>query len=138
MTLTRRLLLLALISVLPAIVIWAFTEVSLRRAREAEVNDLVVRQAQLATAELDHIFDGVNSLLLAMAETPSIRSFNMQTCNTYLRSVQQKVPHIAAFVVLDMEGAVRCNDKGLINADLRFKDRAYFQDAIAKKAFSVG
>jgi Tfp pilus assembly protein PilE len=37
MTLTKRLLLLALISVLPAIVIWTYTEVSLRRARETSV-----------------------------------------------------------------------------------------------------
>ncbi|MXQ12597.1 sensor histidine kinase [Microvirga makkahensis] len=138
MTLTRRLLLLALISVLPAIVIWAFTEVSLRRAREAEVNELVIRQAQLAASEIDHIFDGIHSLLLAMDETPSIRRFDMPACNAYLRSVHQKVPHVVAFVVLDLQGAVRCNDRGFINTDLRFRDRPYFQDSISRKAFSIG
>ncbi len=138
MTLTRRLLLLALISVLPAIVIWAFTEVSLRRAREAEVNELVIRQARLAASEIDHIFDGIHSLLLAMDEAPSIRTFDMPACNAYLRSVHQKVPHVVAFVVLDLQGAVRCNDRGFINTDLRFRDRPYFQDSIARKAFSIG
>lgn len=138
MTLTRRLLLLALISILPAIVIWAFTEVSLRRAREAEVNDIVIRQAQLAASELDHIFNGVNSLLLAMDETPSIRTFDTPACNAYLRSVQQKVPYIVGFVALDLDGEVRCNSTGLINSDLRFKDRTYFEDTLVKKGFSVG
>ncbi len=138
MTLTRRLLLLALISVLPAIVIWAFTEVSLRRAREAEVNELVIRQAQLVASEVDHIFDGIHSLLLAMDEAPAIRTFDMPACNTYLRSVHQKVPHVIAFVVLDVTGAVRCNDRGFFNADLRFSDRPYFRESIAKGDFSIG
>jgi len=138
MTLTRRLLLLALISVLPALVIWAFTEVSLRRAREAEVSELVIRQATLVASEVGHIFDGVHSLLLAMDETPSIRSFDRLACNAYLNSVHQKVPHIIAFVVLDLDGAVRCNDRGFINTDLRFKDRPYFQDSLAKRAFAIG
>jgi len=138
MTLTRRLLLLALISVLPAIVIWAFTEVSLRRAREAEVSELVIRQARLAASEVNHIFGGVHSLLLAMDETSSIRTFNTPACNAYLHSVHRKVPHIAAFVVLDTDGAVRCNDRSFINTDLRFKDRSYYQDSLAKKAFSIG
>ncbi len=138
MTLTRRLLLLALISVLPALVIWAFTEVSLRRAREAEVNDLLIRQAQLAASELDHIFNGVNSLLLAMDETGSIRTFDTPNCIPYLEAVQKKVPYIVAFVALDLDGAVRCSNTGLINPDLRFKDRAYFRDTIARNGFSVG
>jgi len=70
MTLTKRLLLLALISVLPAIVMWTYTEVSLRRAREAEVNDLVIRQARVAGSELERIFDGIHSLLIAVDEAP--------------------------------------------------------------------
>ncbi|SCX89915.1 sensor histidine kinase [Microvirga guangxiensis] len=138
MTLTRRLLLLALISVLPALVIWAFTEVSLRRAREAEINDLVIRQAELAASEVDHIFEGINGLLLAMDEAPAIRSFDAPACNAYLHSVQQKVLHIVSFVVLDLNGKVHCNDRGFINSDLRFKDRPYFQDTITRKGFSIG
>ncbi|WP_243367845.1 sensor histidine kinase [Microvirga solisilvae] len=138
MTLTRRLLLLALISVLPAIVIWAFTEVSLRRAREAEVNDLVIRQAHLAASELDHIFNGISSLLVAINETRSVRGFDTFNCNNYLRSLQEKVPYIAAFVVLDLDGAVRCSSTGLLNSDLRFKDRPYFRETLASNKFLIG
>jgi PAS domain S-box-containing protein len=138
MTLTRRLLLLALISVLPAIVIWAFTEVSLRRAREAEVNDLVIRQARLAASELDHIFNGINSLLVAIDETRSVRGFDTLNCNNYLRALQQKVPYIAAFVVIDLEGAVRCSSTGLLNPDLRFKDRSYVRETLAENKFLIG
>lgn len=138
MTLTRRLLLLALISVLPALVIWTYTEVSLRRAREAEVNDLVIRQAQLASSELQRIFDGINSLLLAVDETPSIRSFDTPVCNTYLHSLQEKVPYLKGFAAMDLEGAVRCTSAAQVDPVLRFQDRSYFRETLATRQFTNG
>jgi PAS domain S-box-containing protein len=138
MTLTRRLLLLALISVLPAIVIWTFTEVSLRRAREAEIHEQAIRQAQLAGTELERIFDGVRNLLIAIEETPSIRTFDTPACSSYLGSLQQKVPQVRAFIALDLEGRVRCSSGETAYPDLRFTGRFYFQDTLAKRQFIVG
>lgn len=138
MTLTRRLLLLALISVLPAIVIWTYTEVSLRRAREAEVNDLAIRQAQLVGAELERIFDGIHSLLLAVDETPSIRSFDTAACSPYLKAIQEKVPYILSFVAMDISGHIRCRPVGTIDTQHYYADRAYFHDALGKMGFVVG
>ena len=138
MTLTRRLLLLALISVLPAIVIWTYTEVSLRRARQAEVTDLAIRQARLALSELERIFDGVESLLVAVDETPSVRTFNTRLCNAYLQSLQRKVPHLLSVVALDEQGVVKCSQGDLPGEEARFADRPYFKDALERQAFAVG
>jgi PAS domain S-box-containing protein len=129
---------LALISVLPAIVIWAFTEVSLRRAREAEIHDQVIRQAQLAGSELERIFDGVRSLLTAIEGTPSVRAFDTPVCNSYFHSLQQKVPPVRAFVALDLEGRVRCSSGTPDNPDLRYMHSFYFQEALAKQQFVIG
>ena len=138
MTLTRRLLLLALISVLPAIVIWTYTEVSLRRAREAEVTELAIRQARLAGAELERIFDGVHGLLLAVDETPSIRAFETAACSPYLKAIQEKVPYILSFVAIDLNGYVRCRPSGTIDTKRRFSVEFYFQNALATRGFVVG
>jgi PAS domain S-box-containing protein len=138
MTLTRRLLLLALISVLPAIVIWTYTEVSLRRAREAEVNDLAIRQAQLVGAELERVFDGIHSLLLAVDETPSIRSFDTAACSPYLKAIQEKVPYILSFVAMDISGHIRCRPLGTTDTQHYFADRAYFHEALSRLGFVVG
>jgi PAS domain S-box-containing protein len=138
MTLTKRLLLLALISVLPAIVIWTYTEVSLRRAREAEVNEIAIRQARVAGSEIERIFDGVNSLLLAVDEAPAIRAFDSPVCNAYLRSLQKKVPYLLAFVALDREGRIRCQQAELPAGDFHFDRRPYFQDALRTQEFVVG
>ncbi|WP_445504970.1 HWE histidine kinase domain-containing protein [Microvirga sp. G4-2] len=138
MTLTRRLLLLALISVLPAIVIWAFTEVSLRRAREAEVNDLAVRQAQLVGAELERIFDGIHGLLLAVDETPSIRAFDTAVCSPYLKAIQEKVPYVLSFVAMDISGHIRCRPTGTVDTQHYYADRPYFHNALGMMGFVVG
>jgi PAS domain S-box-containing protein len=138
MTLTRRLLLLAVISVLPAIVIWTYTEVSLRRAREAEVNDLAIRQAQLVGAELERVFDGIHSLLLAVDETPSIRSFDTAACSPYLKAIQEKVPYILSFVAMDISGHIRCRPLGTTDTQHYFADRAYFHEALSRLGFVVG
>ncbi|WP_052002911.1 HWE histidine kinase domain-containing protein [Microvirga sp. BSC39] len=138
MTLTRRLLLLALISVLPAIVIWTYTEVSLRRAREAEVNDLAIRQAQLVSAELERIFDGVQGLLLAIDETQSIRNFDTPVCSPYLKAIQEKVPYILSFVAMDISGHIRCRPTGTIDIQHYYADRPYFHNALGQKGFVVG
>ncbi|MET0530110.1 MAG: HWE histidine kinase domain-containing protein [Microvirga sp.] len=138
MTLARRLLLLALISVLPAIVIWTYTEVSLRRAREAEIHEQAIRQAQLAGSELERIFDGIKSLLTAIEETRSIRGFDTLVCSNYLKSLQQKMPQVWTFVALDLEGQVRCTSGKPSYADLRFTNRFYFQEALARRQFVIG
>ena len=138
MTLTRRLLLLALISVLPAIAIWTYTEVSLRRAREAEVTELAIRQARLAGAELERIFDGVHGLLLAVDETPSIRSFDTAACSPYLKAIQEKVPYLLSFVAIDLNGYVRCRPSGTVDTRRRYSVELYFQNALATRSFVVG
>lgn len=139
MTLTKRLLLLALISVLPTIVIWTYTEVSLRHAREAEVNEFVIRQARLAATEMERVFEGVHGLLTAIDETASIYTFDAPVCRAYLHSIQQKVPHILSLVVLDLEGRVRCSQSYLPNAtERRFTERSYFQEALKTQQFSIG
>ncbi|WP_230533303.1 sensor histidine kinase [Microvirga roseola] len=138
MTLTRRLLLLALISVLPAIVIWTYTEVSLRRAREAEVNELAIRQARLVGGELERIFDGVHSLLLAIDEVPSIRNFDTPTCSPYLKAIQEKVPYVLSFVAMDLSGHIRCRPTGTIDTSYYFTDRVYFHNALNQRGFAIG
>jgi PAS domain S-box-containing protein len=137
MTLTKRLLLLALISVLPAIVIWTYTEVSLRRAREAEVNDLVLRQAKLAGSEVERIFDGIHSLLIAVDEIPSIRAFNTAACSSYLQNLQERVPYLVAIIALDRDGAVKCSGAQSVDGG-RYSNRTYFQEAVAQNSFVIG
>lgn len=137
MTLTRRLLLLALISILPAIAIWTYTEVALRRAREAEVHDLALRQAELAASELDRIFQGVETLLIAMSAASEIQNPAAGECPRFLREIKARLGQLASIALLDPQGHVLCRDTAA-PADLPFDERPYFGEAIAAGGFTVG
>ena len=65
MGLKSRLLLLVLISLLPAVAIQAYTSYSLRSYQEAEVQRQAVRDAELVTSELERLFEGIRNLLTA-------------------------------------------------------------------------
>jgi HAMP domain-containing protein len=137
MTLARRLLLLALLSVLPAVAIWGFTEVALRREREAEVKDLALRQAQLAASELERIVQGVRSVLTAIGEMPAMRTLDAPACAAYLRGLQPKVPHLVTIGVLDREGRALCANHALSSA-VHVGDRPYFRETIETGEFTIG
>lgn len=136
MTLTRRLLLLALISVLPAIAIWTYTEVSLRHAREAEVHDFALRQAQLASSELERIFEGIHSLLIAIAEVPSVRGFADADCMAYLQKLQVRVPYLDAIIIVGADGQPRCQEGAA--PQVSFNDKDYFQEALKTSGLVTG
>jgi hypothetical protein len=92
MTLTRRLFLLVAVALLPAVAIQAYNEIDLRWSRTVEVHDLARRQAQLAASELERIFEGIQNLLAAVAEVPSVRASDTPACVAYLATLQAKVP----------------------------------------------
>ncbi|MFO1070939.1 MAG: ATP-binding protein [Geminicoccaceae bacterium] len=137
LTLTQRLFVLVGIALLPAVAIQAYNELDLRRAREREIHDLALRQAQLAASELDQIFNGVRGLLMAVAEVRSVRALDTPGCVAYLATLQPKMPYLASIAAIDLEGRVACR-QAPPPVDLRFDDRSYFKEAIASGGFVVG
>ena len=137
MRLTQRLFLLVLIALLPALAIQAYNEFDLRRTRQAEVDEMALRQAQLASSELNQIFEGIHNLLIAVAEVPSVRSFAAEECAAYLATLQPKVPYLKTIAAIDMEGRVVCRQSPA-PPELRLTDRSYFREALESGVFLVG
>jgi signal transduction histidine kinase len=137
MRLTQRLFLLVLIALLPALAIQAYNEFDLRRTRQTEVDDMALRQAKLASSELNQIFEGIHNLLIAVAEVPSVRSFVSEECAAYLAILQPKVPYLETIAAIDMEGRIVCRQSPA-PPELRLTDRSYFTEALEGGAFLVG
>ena len=91
-----------------------------------------------SSAEIERIFDGIHSLLLAIDEIPSIRAFDTPSCSPYLKAIQEKVPYILSFVAMDISGHIRCRPTGTVDTQHCFADRPYFQDALDVKGLVVG
>ncbi len=137
MRLTTRLILLALIAVIPAILIQTYGLFEIMRSREAEVHAEALRQAQFASSEIDRVLEGVRNLLTAISTANEVRRLDEATCSPFLARLESKVPHLDSIAVMDAQGRLRCASVST-KADLRFADRSYFQAAIGGRDFVVG
>src|SRR5688572_9570609 len=72
MGLRVRLFLLVLIAVLPAIAIQIYTEIDLRRSREAEIHEDALRHAGTVAGAMLEILEGSRQLLVALARLPPV------------------------------------------------------------------
>jgi PAS domain S-box-containing protein len=135
--LTYRLILLALVALLPAIGIQAYNAYELWREREAEVRDQALDQALLAASELDRIVEGVRSLLIAVASATSIREFDAALCVPYLAALVPRTPHLVSISAADATGTVRCR-QSLPAPVVGVADRPYFGAIMGGADFVVG
>jgi PAS domain S-box-containing protein len=134
--LTTRLILLALIAVIPAILIQTYTLFDIRRSRQAEVHDEALRQAQLAASELDRVLEGIRNLLVAISSSNAVQAFDAR-CSPFLVRLEARVPHLDSIAVMDSAGRLRCASVAT-KTNLTFADRSYFQTAITGREFVVG
>jgi PAS domain S-box-containing protein len=135
--LTTRLILLALVAVIPATIIQTYSLFELRRDRHAEVHGEALRQARLAASEIDRVVEGVRNLLTAVSSTNAVREFDVARCSPFLGRLETRVPHIDSIAVIDDRGRLRCASE-VKQAGLTFGDRTYFQAAMAGPGFVVG
>src|SRR5262245_38809635 len=108
-SLLSRLFALVIAAILPAIAIQAYTEVDLRRTRQAEVRDEVRGLAKVAAAEQQQIIQGIRQAMVALSEIPAIKEKDGQGCNAYVARLQQRFPEFIVLIVVDMNGDAFCN-----------------------------
>jgi PAS domain S-box-containing protein len=135
--LTSRLILLALVALLPAIAVQVYNAFDLRRDREEEVRDIAVAQAQFASSEVDKILEGVRSLLIAVSTVESVRTFDAAQCVPYIAALLPRVPLLADISVIDAEGRLRCRQI-LPQEETTYSDRPYFVQAVQGPEFVIG
>lgn len=137
MTLTQRLLLLGLLSLLPVILVVLYLQYELRTERESEARQLVARQTQQANAEMKRLVEGMEALLLAVASAPSVRSLDQANCSDYLNVLGAKMPDVAGIGVLDLDGNLRCTSRKVPDS-LNYADRDYFKEVLERQHFVIG
>ena len=137
MSLRSRLLLLCAVALIPAVLVVAFLEVELRRGRETEVNDAVVRQTQQATSEVARVVEGARALLGAVASAPSIQALDEPACTEFLQRVTRNRQIIRSIGVLAADGRLRCTRRTEENRP-SYADKPYVAEALRTGAFTVG
>src|ERR1700757_3461356 len=80
-SLTVRLIILVVIAVCPAIVIQAYNEYELRKAREADIRQQVVQITKQFGEEVGELREGARQLLLALAQLTPVRARDSGACS---------------------------------------------------------
>src|ERR1700694_3787969 len=87
LSLTLRLILMAVIAALPAVGVQFWNEYDLRRARTQELEEQVLRLASLQSAEIDRLAEGARQFLVALAQLPQIISKDASACAGLLAQI---------------------------------------------------
>src|ERR1700730_11133024 len=86
--LTLRLIILMLIAVLPAIVIQAYNEYMLRKAREADIRQQVIQITKQFGEEIGELREGARQLLLALAQLAPVRLRETAACSDQFTALE--------------------------------------------------
>jgi two-component sensor histidine kinase len=138
MSLTKRIVGLVALALMPALAIQGYNEYALRTARGEVVRAEAMRTARSVAADLGQFGRGVRQALGILAEVPEIRGKNPEVCTPYLRTLLDKVPGAFFFAVVDADGSVVCNTLGSPRGAYSLGNRRYFQDAMRSGGFVVG
>lgn len=138
MSLTKRIMGLVALALMPALAIQGYNEYALRTARGEAVRAEAMRTARSVAADLGQFGRGVRQALGILAEVPEIRGKDPEVCTPYLRTLLDKVPGAFFFAVVDADGSVICNTLGSARGAYSLESRRYFQDAMRTGGFVVG
>lgn len=138
MPLTKRIVGLVALALMPALAIQGYNEYALRSARGEAVRGEAMRAARSVAADLGQFGRGTRQVLGILAEVPEIRDKDPETCTSYLKTLLGKVPGAFFFGVADADGTIVCNTLGSARGAYSLADRGYFQDAMRTGVFAIG
>lgn len=135
MTLRARIYLLVALALAPAFALLIFDHHQSVQRQEADAEQQALRSTWLVSAELDQVFNGIETLLRAAAQTPIVSAFRNPECTDYLARLEQVIPSAGSILAFDAQGRMRCGRSNLVGT---VADRDYFRDAIKADGLVVG
>jgi hypothetical protein len=130
-----RLILLVLLSVIPALVITYLSGQEQREQAKQQAVDDAYRYTRLIAGFQQSQVDGARQLLQAVSLEP--RVLDPQVCQPFLERLHSVYSIYAAFSVASPDGTIYCSS---VRTDktVNIADRLYFQQALQEKKFSIG
>lgn len=138
MSLTKRIVGLVALALVPALAIQGYNEYALRAARSEAVRGEAMRAARSVAADLGQFGRGTRQVLDVLSEVPEIKDKDPASCTAYLKTLLGKVPGAFFFGVADVDGSIVCNTLGSARGAYSLADRGYFRDAMRTGGFAIG
>ena len=112
MKLSTRLVLIILGCLLPILASQIYSQVNLYAERHDQLSGLVVRQAELANADISSIIDGVHQLGALAGQYPSLQTSGRR-CNDRLTALRRRLTQYRFLALFSpMDGALLCASDG--------------------------
>jgi len=134
--LRARLLALALLAVLPALGLVAFTAKQNRDTLAGQVEESSLRLARLTSGEHERAIEGARQLLTGLARIPEIRR-GQSACPQLLADLLVRFPSYANFGAADLHGDIYCSAVPT-QTTVNIADRGYFRAAVTGRDFAIG
>jgi signal transduction histidine kinase len=135
-SLTARLIMLVLIAVLPALLIMAYNEYDLRKAREDDIRQRVVQITKQFGEEMGELREGARQLLLALTQITSVREQRGAACSALFAHLETRYPNYSLLAVADASGRIYCASQPLTYSSVA--KQAFFKRALQKRELVVG
>ncbi len=131
-----RLLLLALVVLLPALGLILATAFEQRRLAAADAQTEALRLARIGALEQGQVFDGARQLLTSLVRSPEILNQNKVACSARFSELLKRFPIYTNLSAATPDGAVFCSAPPL-RAPVNVGDRSYFQRALKTRDFAL-
>ena len=138
MTLASRLTLLIGLALAPPLLFGILNDVTQRNQRAAALEQTAMTESRSVQDSLGLVTDGVQRLLIAMAEAPVVRSGDVAGCSGYLKAVAGRFREYTLLAVVDQDGLLQCDSLGDAKGGYSVADRASFQRAIHSGELASG
>ncbi|MFO7600410.1 MAG: PAS domain-containing protein [Candidatus Desulfacyla sp.] len=136
-TLRFRIILIVVISVLPALGLVLYGGLEQRRLAGLEARQEALQLARQASLNQKNLITETRHLLSMIAERQAVRNGQWEECSAFMASLLSEFSHYLNFGVIDLEGNLRCSAlpySGTVSA----MDRTYFQRVLQTGDFAVG
>jgi len=134
--LTARLIILVLIAVFPALVIQAYNEYELRKAREADIRQQVIQITKQFGEEIGELREGARQFLLALAQLTPVKLQESEACSALLATLDSQYANYSLLAAADIQGRIFCSSAPLTYSSVA--DQPFFKRAIAQDGLAVG
>jgi signal transduction histidine kinase len=135
-SLTVRLIILVLIAICPAIIIQAYNEYELRKARETDIRQQVVQITKQFGEEIGELREGARQLLLALSQLTPVKLRASDDCNVLFGALAAQYANYSLLAAADTDGRIFCSSSPL--AYYSVADRPFFKRAMAQEGLAVG
>jgi signal transduction histidine kinase len=135
-SLTARLIILVLIAIFPAILIQAYNEYELRKARETDIRQQVVQITKQFGEEIGELREGARQLLLALSQLTPVKTHESDACNLLFGSLASQYANYSLLAAADTGGRVFCSSTPLAYSSVA--DQPFFKRAMAQDGLAVG